>query len=146
MRRSRRWYSRSRSGGSRKRAGYIDGQIYIRNYRLVGQAVGDQHNLDMLIFHVRDVVHAPAQPTWHDIGPILSQFGNLYPVMSRRLINLSDPADVRANAQVMKLVLTLPLEDPNHMPVTRDLSLGKRNLIVTWLDNPIMEPTELESA
>eukprot|EP00058_Branchiostoma_floridae_P006697 XP_002592185.1 hypothetical protein BRAFLDRAFT_88078 [Branchiostoma floridae] len=30
--------------------------------------------------------------------------------------------------------LQLPIEDPNHMPVTRDLSPAKRDIILDWLD------------
>jgi hypothetical protein len=77
----------------------------------------------------------PDQPTWcQHIRPILTQYGNLYPIMSRRLVNLGDYASVVANLPLMKLSLSLPADDPNSMPVTRDLSAAKRKTLLNWLD------------
>jgi hypothetical protein len=64
----------------------------------------------------------------------LTQYGNLYPIMSKRLVNLSDPASVKLHARIIKLAFTRDIADPNHMPVTRDLSEPKRQMILKWLD------------
>ena len=113
--------------------GYLDGQIFLRAYGLEGLSPREQNN-DLVVLHVRDAVTPPDSPTWADVQPLLTQFGRLYPVMMRRLVDLSRESDVLANAALMKLALSLPPEDPNHMPVTRDLSAGNRDLIIAWLD------------
>jgi hypothetical protein len=65
---------------------------------------------------------------------VFAQFGNLYPVMSRRLIDLNKYEDVVQSRAVLALSLALPIEDPNHMPVTRDLSESKRRMLLAWLN------------
>src|SRR5205085_2407495 len=67
--------------------------------------------------------------------PILAQYANLYPVMSRRLLDLTDYAAVVANARILRLSFSLPVSDPNSMPVTRDLSANKRATLLKWLDS-----------
>ncbi len=84
--------------------------------------------------HVRDAFPVPANPTWDDIKPIFVQYGNLYPIMSQRLVNLSNPIDVKTYAKILHLAFTREINDPNYMPVTRDLSEGKRLTIVKWLE------------
>jgi len=49
-------------------------------------------------------------------------------------IGLSNHDKVRQNREQIKNVLSLPISHPLHMPVTRDLSLLKRKLIIDWLD------------
>ncbi len=114
--------------------GYVDGQIYLRKYTTQGLDLKkDQHSLDFVILHVRDAFEAPQHPRWQDVGPIFAQFGNLYPIMSHRLIDLSSPDAVAENKEILTLALSLPIEDPNHMPVTRDLSDAKREMILAYL-------------
>jgi hypothetical protein len=50
------------------------------------------------------------------------------------IIDLSDLATVTANKAVIRARLLLPLDDPGHMPVVRDLSAKKRAMIVAWID------------
>jgi hypothetical protein len=125
--------------------GYLDGQIFLRAYGLDGLSAREQNN-DLVVLHVRDAVTRPDSPTWADVQPLLTQFGRIYPVMMRRLVDLSSESDVLANAALMKLALSLPLEDPNHMPVTRDLSAGNRNLIIAWLDTAADSSVSIEDA
>ena len=54
--------------------------------------------------------------------PILTQFGNLYPIMSQGLFDMADPAEVKRNVHLLRLAFGLDIGDPNYMPVTRDLS------------------------
>ena len=60
---------------------------------------------------------------------------NLYPVMNR-FLNLADFESVKKHAWLLKLAFGLPMKDPNHMPVTRDLSSAKRDAILTFLADP----------
>ena len=59
-----------------------------------------------------------------------------HPIMSRYVVDLSDYESVCARIDILKLAFSLPLHDPNHMPVTRDLSDDKRTMILYWLKHP----------
>ena len=114
--------------------GYLDGQIYLGTYLLEGQLPVQQHQLDLVVLHVRDAYAAPPRPTWvDDVRLLLAQYGNLYPIMSRRLVDLGDYDAVREHAAVIELAFSQPLADPNHMPVTRELSEARRAMLLTWL-------------
>jgi hypothetical protein len=77
---------------------------------------------------------APANPTWtHDVQPILGQYASLYPGMVA-ILDIGDFSTVAALAPDIRERLERPIEDPGHMPVTRDLSEQKRNMIVAWID------------
>lgn len=106
--------------------GYIDGQVYWIAY-------GEQQ-LDAVQIHLREAIAVPPHPTWDEhIQPIMQQYANLYPVMSNRLFNLADLESVRAHRTILELAFSLRIEDPNHMPVTRDLSGDKRDMLLSWL-------------
>jgi hypothetical protein len=79
---------------------------------------------------------APNPLTWESVQPIFQQYANLYPVMAR-FLDLASFDQVVAAARVLKLAFSLPMADPNTMPVTRDLSPLKRAAILAWLDNPL---------
>src|SRR5207253_1770693 len=53
--------------------GYLDGQIYVVDYRLTGQSNAERQPFDMVVAHVRDAVVPIEQPTWDDVAPILKQ-------------------------------------------------------------------------
>jgi hypothetical protein len=114
--------------------GYIDGQLYNVTYKQPGQAPNDYGPFEVIAIHLRDAYPVLATPTWEtDIQPIFVQYGNLYPIMSRRLVNLNDPVSVYEHRKLLTLAFSLDIHDPNYMPVTRDLSEGKRRTIVKWL-------------
>ena len=118
--------------------GYIDGQLYGIAYQLTTQppdTIGNFWNfISVLAF---GPFKAPASPTWFaDIQPILTQYGNLYPIMSKHLVDLSDYDSVVRNLNILRLAFSLPIEDPNHMPVTRDLSDARRAMILEWINSP----------
>ena len=84
-----------------------------------------------------DRFEMPAKPAWHPhIQPIMKQYGNLYPIMSRHLVDLGNYESVVAHLDILRFAFSRRIEDPNHMPVTRDLSNGKRDAILTWMDTP----------
>jgi hypothetical protein len=115
--------------------GYIDGQIYLLRYSLGGAPDLVQHSFDFVIIHLRDRYEKIDQPTWLEhIQPILTQYGNLYPVMSERIVDLTSYESVAKERAILSLALSLEAEDPNHMPVSRDLSAGKRHAILHWLN------------
>jgi hypothetical protein len=75
-----------------------------------------------------------SQPTWADVQPVLNQYAVLYPAMKQRL-DLSDFKAVSGSSAEVLEVISLPITDPAHMPVTRDLSASHRTLIQTWIKN-----------
>jgi hypothetical protein len=128
--------------------GYIDGQLYLIDFRIPGQGNQARSAFDYIVTHVRDAYTVPAAPTWeHDVAPIFTQYGNLYPIMSKQLVNLSNPHDVKRHAKLLRLAFAQPMENANYMPVTRDMSRRKQEMILKFLDRIIAgeEPT-LEAA
>ncbi|GAA2531309.1 ferritin-like domain-containing protein [Pilimelia columellifera] len=96
----------------------------------------------ILVFSSHD---APKRPTWNrDVWPIFQQYANLYPVMGG-LFDLGNYRHVVEQKTYIKRTLLAPIDSPTHMPVSRDLSPGKRDMIVKWLDTkpvpPILEIT-----
>jgi hypothetical protein len=125
--------------------GYIDGQVYGLAYGWGhDDSVAGGSQLSVLVF---DDYQAPARPTWvADVLPILQQYANLYPVM-RDILDLSDYHSVVQHRSALRLVFSLPVEDPNYMPVTRDLSPQKRAMLLSWLaepDPPLLEVADLD--
>jgi Ferritin-like len=115
--------------------GFIDGQVYGVAYGWDGDEAPAQGNeLSLLVW---DAYPPPEAPTWvADVQPILQQYANLYPIM-RDVVDLADYADVAlAHNRALSLAMGLPETDPNYMPVTRDLSPAKRNMILNWLKEP----------
>jgi hypothetical protein len=88
--------------------------------------------INVLIFSGYQI---PAQPNWTDhVGPILSNYARMYPYM-KSIIDLGDYATVVQNAQAIQYVLNLPVSDPHHMPIVRDLSQAKLTMINNWFAN-----------
>jgi hypothetical protein len=114
--------------------GYVDGQIYTLTYSLQEQADSQRQSLDAIYVLLFDAYPIPDRPTWLEhIHPIFQQYGNLYPIMSKRLVDLGDYDSVRKNRAILELAFSLDINDPNSMPVTRDLSRAKRVTILRWL-------------
>jgi len=119
--------------------GYVDGQIYLISYNFPGDQAIEQPSVGipldcyaLLLFSAFQPKHDP--PTWgDDIEPIMQQYANLYPVMSRFLFDLGDEQAVGLHQKLLAFAFGLPLEHPNHMPVTRDLSPRKRDAILAYL-------------
>lgn len=116
--------------------GYISGQLYGIAYQLAAQPSGYVSNplnyVSVLVFSKKD---APEHPTWYDdIQQLFTQYGNLYPIMGRYVVNLGDYTSVVSRNKILTLAFSLPMGDPNHMPVTRDLGAGDRATILRWLN------------
>ena len=114
--------------------GYIDGQLYG-----VGYGWGDDFSVpqgNVLSVHVYDAFAAPQAPTWiADIQPLLQPYANLYPAMSA-IVDLSNYSHVVRHKRALELAMSLPITDPNYMPVTRDLSPAKSAMVMRWLKEP----------
>lgn len=118
--------------------GYIAGQLYGIGYQLADQPAGYISNpmnyVSVLAFDKKVV---PDKPTWYqDIQPLFTQYGNLYPIMSQYVVDLNNYESVIERISILQLAFSLPLEDANHMPVTRDLGAGDRDTILKWLSSP----------
>jgi hypothetical protein len=110
---------------------YLDGQLYgiQANWSL-------DTNPDTAAFvsvKVFDVITATDTPPtwWQDVQPILNQYAVLYPAM-RQIILINDYAAVVANLQPILQRLQLPILDPQLMPITRELSASKLQIILDW--------------
>jgi hypothetical protein len=54
--------------------------------------------------------------------------------MTKRL-DLSSYQAVSGSSAIVLETISLPIEDPAHMPVTRDLSASRPAMIRTWIKN-----------
>ncbi len=86
--------------------------------------------------HLRDYFEVPDQPTWDDIADIMLQYSNLYPIMSKYLVNLASPDALQAQRNILLFAFSQDINNTMHMPVTRDLSAAKRQTILKWLAHP----------
>jgi hypothetical protein len=113
---------------------YIDGQIYYITYQTatVDQAFGTES----LVVHLRDYFEEIAYPVWDDISEMMIQYSNLYPIMSKYVVNLADPLALAEKKNILIFAFSRGMNDTMHMPVTRDLSDTKRQTILNWLNNP----------
>jgi hypothetical protein len=74
-------------------------------------------------------------PTWEvQVQPIFDEYMRMYPGM-QQIMDLTDLSVVQANLEALLNVFSLPFEAPHRMPVTRDLSTQKIEVIKTWLKN-----------
>ena len=74
-------------------------------------------------------------PTWDEnVQPIFDQYAKIYPGM-KNILDLSDEQTVLDNIDALLEVFSSPFDDPHTMPVTRDLSPQKVDVINTWLNN-----------
>ena len=139
---------------------FIDGQIYPFFYSVVSQHKNCSITCDtnplmllnsLFVILVWDqyTLKGEQEPTWlDDIYPIFKQYANLYPVMTQNFVDLGNYYEVVERRKTIKMSLGLPMSHPNHMPVTRDLSASKRQVIVEWLSKekpPIGEPKNFYS-
>ena len=120
----------------------IDGQVYQFSYNISGsevisplvqpseQILSDINAAAILVF---SNVSYTRPYTWvEDTEPIFSQYAQLYPVMMQ-IVNMSNYTDVKLMAAPLLYAMGIDVSHPNYMPVTRDLSAAKRNVIIEWL-------------
>ena len=75
----------------------------------------------------------PAEPDWQrDILPILGGYSRLYPGMREKL-DIGHEATARGNSLGIAARMSLSVDDPAYMPVTRDLSPTKVKMIADFM-------------
>lgn len=112
--------------------GYVDGQVYLATYDF-SPAVPDFHQdpNDVVSAQIYQQSPIAGVPSWtNGIGETLRQYGMLYPIMGRFQLWTYD--GVVENSEKIQRVLSLDISQPLHMPVTRDLSTIRYNLIRSW--------------
>jgi hypothetical protein len=117
---------------------FIDSQVYFLGgeWESWGQiSAMSQAAISVLVFNDSPLID---NPTWIDVQPILNQYAVLYPGMAQRFYLSSFQAVFGSSAEVLETI-SLPIEDPAHIPVTRDLSASHRALIQTWIRNDCPE-------
>jgi hypothetical protein len=112
----------------------LDSQVYYilmrdSNKQPIGDGGPQAPGLSVLLWKA---FQAPANPTWNDIGAIFGAYARLYPGMKARL-DISDQQTVAGFAPVIHAMMSKEITDPAYMPVTRDMSPSKMNMIVSWL-------------
>jgi hypothetical protein len=119
--------------------GYIDGQVYgVRfDWNGVDRSAFQTEPMNLISVLVWDAYELDRKPTWiEDVQPIFQKYADLYPVM-RRVLDLGDYASVKRNAVALQYNFDTTVDDPNYMPVVRDLSSAKHAMIKTWLADPV---------
>jgi len=126
---------------------YIDGQIYGITYNLSDQDFDDCNPSNFISLLVFDSVAKATieNPTWANLQPIMQQYANLYPLMSKGIFNLADQKVVDNNAEILKFVFSKEKTDPDYMPATRDLSRDKQQMILNYLDGILGKSGEKEA-
>lgn len=122
---------------------YIDGQVYGLSYNFSdAKSVAQSNSANFISLMVYD---GPPKdipnPDWTNfVAPIMQQYANLYPLMSKGIFNLADKDVVDKNADILSLVFSKDLHDPNYMPSTRDLSGYKTKVILDYLQSVMKKP------
>ncbi len=119
----------------------INSQLYFlgdpekwQSWGALGPPIGASCALALLVFNRETPRTAP---TWADVSPILSLYARLYPFMGE-FFDLANEQDVRDNADEILKRLHDPDEkhpEIKYMPVTRDLSASRRNLLISYLQS-----------
>ena len=122
----------------------VEGQVYFFNYSTSKTQHHTNANFDNNTFLVsmnRIVILAfsffeePEEPNWVDhVQPIFKQYEQLFPVMSD-FIRLGNYTQVNFthNRHMLDFSMSVDINHPNYMPVTRDLSPTKQKMILKWL-------------
>ncbi len=120
----------------------IDGQVYNLAGPWWSQTMLQGVGVPAMAVLVFDAFTPATDPPtwWADIQPWMYQYARLYPGM-RDIMDISDYGTLtstirgmgKTGAQLVDMVFQLPRTDPNHMPVTRDLSGGRRRAFADWV-------------
>lgn len=126
------------------RRAFVDGQLYFFTHDYSMDISGfPGQPISLLVFDDSPYVASPTW--WQDIYPMFLQYARLYPAM-RSLIDLSDYDSVTNTdfdiPNKIKTVMTLPMVHPGYMPVTRDMSPLKLDMIMRWFANGMPEGTK----
>ena len=119
--------------------GNVEGYVYtIENssmaYRLMNQTKFDR----LIVARVFHNYSYPDEVTWTDhVQPIFKTYANMFPVMRSRGFNMNNYFDVVDHKEILRLAIALPISHPSYMPVNRDLSKVKKEMILRWLNKEV---------
>jgi hypothetical protein len=123
--------------------GFIDGQVYNVGYSWAQDQDASfppdpNGALSVLVFDTY-----AGEPTWEGVQPFLAQYAKLYPFMDGLFPpGLGDPTVYQPpNTATFQQYLSFPITDSRYMPVTRDMSSDKRQLLLEWLAAGAPGPT-----
>jgi hypothetical protein len=118
--------------------GYVDGQVYFITYNFNPPVTGfHQDPNDVISAQIYQEDPIKGDPTWENgIGNILRQYGMLYPIMGQ--FQLWTYEGVYENHEKIQRVLGLDISQPLFMPVTRDLSAIRCQLILDWFNTGML--------
>lgn len=117
---------------------YLDGQLYGISYYINDPKEEDPGNSGNFISAqvYQDTQFSPPVTWTNGMQAIFNQYGVIYPVMGGKgFINLKDYTSVYSNKDQIKAAFTADINNPDHMPATRDLSRSKMKAMVAWIDN-----------
>lgn len=126
----------------------IDGQVYAIEFALDVPNPTDAAYVDPWLFISVQIYTDWAQqandfdaPTWDgDVQSVLNQYGVLYPFMKNPIgIDLGNYQSVVDNIDNILAFMNFAQSDPRHMPVTRDMSRSRLQLIENWRANGLPE-------
>ena len=119
----------------------IDGQVYHFNYTIGPASFNPQvqpsdqtlTSINVAAILVFSNVSYTRPYTWvQHVQPIFSQYAQLYPAMMH-VVNMSNYTDVKLKTGALLYAIGNEVTHPSYMPVTRDLSAAKRDMILEWL-------------
>lgn len=95
----------------------------------------EPYELSVLLFNAYTV---PTNPAWSDVSAIFGAYARMYPGMKSRF-DISDQSTVMGDPETVLAHMDVDIGDPTYMPVTRDLSPSKMQMIVSWLKSQIKQ-------
>jgi hypothetical protein len=119
--------------GKARAADKIDGQIFFVEVDWGATKVGAAPDWrGRILVKVFDTRAAVAKPKWADVQDIFEEYARMYPGM-KAILDLASQGTVQGAKDRIKATLSYPITDPRYMPVSRDLSRDKRDLILRWI-------------
>jgi hypothetical protein len=113
---------------------HVDGQVYLVGYQVDGIDPPNPSNMLSVLVWNTFVVDGPV--TWHgSMREVLTQYGNLYPWMTKfgPRLDLALYEQAAAQREDIVDVLSRPVTDARYMPVSRDMSGSRRAALLAWL-------------
>ena len=116
----------------------IEGQVYFFDYstsKTQHDRFDETGSMNRIAIRAFSFFDEPEDPNWIDhVQPIFKQYEQLFPVMHDfiRLGNYTQVTLAR-NLHMLEFAMSVDINHPNYMPVTRDLSPTKQRMILKWL-------------
>lgn len=125
--------------------GSLDGQVYAVGYATDPGVDFAPDGSNFVSVHIYEPYSYAPPATWYgNTQVIFKQFGIIYPFMEN-FVDMTSYGSVYANRKTLMGVFTAEIHDPAYMPVTRDLSEAKRQMILEWLNNDCPQGTQQDA-